>query len=188
MVNKPKRGKMFSHSGAVVYPGNGTPTVKDMAIALMREGRYAGAGVRWYPVGLHTFVVCDLLPDRLKFHGLVHDTPECVTGDLPKPIKTEAIEAFEKWLLKKFYKRAFRVPYPTKAERAEVKVADNRAKHGESHSVGTRVLRTIYPQDWDAQALTQLYAKKYPVTDLVKENGRAVKEFTRRYKEYKKLL
>lgn len=188
MVKKPKRGKMYAHSGAIVYPGDGVPTVEDMAISLMREGRYAGAGVRWYPVGLHTFVVCDLLPDHLKFHGLVHDTPECVTGDLPKPIKTDAIEEFEKKVMKKFYKLVFKVAYPTKVERIEVKAADTRAKHGECHTVGTRILRTIYPVDIDAQYLTQQYAKKYPVDDLVLADGKAVKEFIRRYHEYKRLL
>lgn len=186
-MSKPKRGKMYAYSGAVVHP-KGVPTVRDMAISLMREGRYAGAGRLWYPVGLHTFVVCDLLPDHLKFHGLVHDTPECVTGDLPKPIKTDAIEAFEKMLLKRFYREVFKVPYPNKVDRVEVKAADIRAKYGECHTVGTRILSTIYPQDIEAQALTQVYARKYPVNDLVNPKGKAVKEFVRRYEEYKKLL
>ena len=85
------------------FPEGGAPSLFDTAIALSREGRFAGAGLRFFPVALHTFVVCDLLPVALQLDGLLHDSPEVITGDTPKPAKSNEIEAFEEELLRAVY-------------------------------------------------------------------------------------
>lgn len=88
------RGTLYTYSGKIAFPG-GAPSLLDTAISLSREGRFAGAGQRFFPVALHSFVVADLLPPNLQFDGLMHDNPEVITGDTPKPAKTEEIEKFE---------------------------------------------------------------------------------------------
>src|ERR1700678_1908401 len=96
------RGTLYTYSGKIAFPG-GAPSLFDTAVALSREGRFAGAGQRFFPVALHTFVVCDLLPTSLQFDGLLHDSPEVVTGDTPKPAKSDEIEKFEEELLRGIY-------------------------------------------------------------------------------------
>src|ERR1700676_2252398 len=76
------RGTLYTYSGKVGFP-EGAPSLLDMAVSLSREGRFAGAGLRFFPVALHSFVVADLLPDHLKWDGLIHDSPEVITGDTP---------------------------------------------------------------------------------------------------------
>ena len=91
-----QRGNLYTYSGKMSFPEGGAPSVFDTAIALSREGRFAGAGQRFFPVALHTFCVADLLPPKIKFDGLMHDSPEVITGDTPKPAKTAEIEAFKR--------------------------------------------------------------------------------------------
>ena len=91
MIGNNGRGFLYTYSGKLAYPG-GAPSLLDIAVSLSREGRYAGAGQRWWPVALHTFVACDLLPKHLQLDGLLHDSPETITGDTPKPSKTDEIE------------------------------------------------------------------------------------------------
>ena len=69
------RGTLYTYSGKIAFPG-GAPSLLDTAISLSREGRFAGAGQRFFPVALHSFVVADLLPPHLQFDGLMHDSPE----------------------------------------------------------------------------------------------------------------
>lgn len=180
------RGKLYMYSGTISYP-DGAPTVMDTAISLCREGRYAGAGMRWWPVGLHTMVVCDLLPPRIKIHGWMHDTPECVTGDIPKPSKTEEIEEFEEVLLKQFY-ASWGIPFPTPEERAAVKTVDRRVLYGEVYTVGTQALQQVYPRDPEAEDLVMKYMNLYSYSDMLEAGGRAPIELMKRFREYKDLL
>lgn len=175
---------MNTYSGRF-YPTE-APTLHDVAVGLSREGRYAGAGIKWWPVLLHTFVVCDLLPDPLKIHGLLHDAPECITGDIPKPLKTDAMEKTEREIFVRIYAE-FGVPLPTEAEFSEVKRADYRAFCGEVYTVGTAILRNEHPADDEAEFLVEHYAERYPPTDCLEPHGRAVQEFIQRYWDYVKL-
>lgn len=173
---------LYTYSGQIAYP-IGAPSLKDIAVSLAREGRYAGAGVHWWPVALHTFVVCDLLPPKLRLHGLLHDSPECITGDIPKPAKTEAMTAMEVELLESIY-RGLGVRMPTAEEDQAVHLADRRALHGEVYTVGTAMLQTIYPKDERASELVEFYRKVFPVTECVDPEGTVVREFLYRFELY----
>jgi hypothetical protein len=183
---KNPRGVLYTYSGVVAYP-NGQHNLRDIAIGLSREGRYVGQGMRWYPVMLHTFVVCDLLPKRLKAHGLLHDSPEYVTGDAPKPTKTDASEAFEQQLLLDIYHSLGFTP-PTATQHRLIKVADKLAQRGEVWTVGTQALqpeRERYPK---AEELTLHYVEKYGYAECLDAGGLAQMEFMRRFREYSKYL
>ncbi len=178
-----RRGTLYTYSGKISFPG-GAPCLFDMAVQLSRECRYAGAGMRWWPVALHTFVVCDLLPEPLKIHGLAHDTAETITGDVPKPVKTRAIENFENTLLHSIYRKTFHIPLPTKAEHAIVKAADTNVLCGEVYTVGTRRLQDIYPRCPQAEELIMKYLAEYPPLECINPDGRAPIEFLRRARLY----
>lgn len=179
---------LYMYSGAVSFP-EGKPTLMDIAISLCREGRYCGAGMRFWTVGLHTMVVCDLLPPRLKIHGWMHDTSECITGDLPKPtkIKLPQVEEMEEELIRHMYK-SFDIPFPTPEERAQVKKADTLCLHGEVYTVGTQALQAEYPRCPEAEDLIMKYVNLYSYSDILDAGGRAVIELMKRFREYNDLL
>ncbi len=185
-MSLPKRGTLYTYSGKIAYP-DGAPSLLDIAISLSREGRYAGAGMRWWPVALHTFVVCDLLPNELKFDGLLHDSPEVITGDTPKPAKTDAIEEFENERLKDIY-RNFKITLPTGLQHAQVKGADTRAKQGEIYTVGTQALQEFYSPCPEAEERIHCYVDKYSYADMLEASGRVPIEFMRRFREYRSML
>lgn len=180
------RGKLYTYTGSVSFP-DGSPTLMDIAVSLSREGRYAGAGMRWWPVGLHTFVVCDMLPKPLRLHGLLHDAPECITGDVPKPVKTAEIEEIEDALLLGIYK-GFGLAPPTPAEHTLVKQADHNAFLGEIYTVGTQALQAEFPRCPLAEKLVMKYLAEYGYNDCLEAGGRAPIEFMRRYRIYRDWL
>lgn len=183
MSRKTAWGTLYTYSGKISFP-NGAPSVFDMAVALSRECRYAGAGMRWWPVVLHTFVVCDMLPNALKIHGLMHDGSETITGDVPKPIKTTAIEAFEKKLTRSIYKNVVQIPEPSPKEKIIIKAADVQALCGEVYTVGTRRLQDEFPRCPEAEELILKYLAEYPPLECIDAGGRAPIEFMRRFRVY----
>lgn len=180
------RGKLYTYTGSTAFP-EGAPTLFDIAVSLCREGRYAGAGLRWWPVGLHTFVVCDLLPPALKIHGLLHDSPECITGDIPRPVKSDAIEETEHELLAAIYKN-FGLALPTAAQHAAVKKADMDAFAGEVYTVGTQALQAITERCPKAENLVMKYVAKYSYEDCLNAGGAAPIDFCRRFRIYMDML
>lgn len=176
------RRNLYTYSGRISFP-NGAPSLFDIAVSLAREGRYAGAGMRWWPVALHTFVVCDMLPDAVKIHGLLHDSPECITGDVPKPVKTEAVEELEHRLTRNIYHN-FGIAMPNRKEEALIKEADTKALCGEVYTVGTQALQSIYARCPEAEALVIKYLGEYPPMECINPDGRAAIEFMRRFRVY----
>lgn len=179
-------GTLYTYSGKISFP-NVAPSLLDIAVSLSREGRYAGAGMRFWPVALHTLVVCDLLPDSLKLHGLMHDTPEVITGDVPKPSKTVDIEEFEEVLLRAIY-TSFNIVFPTPAERLCVKTADTMAFRGEVYTVGTQALQEENERCPEAEDLIYKYVDKYTYEDYLEASGRVPIEFMRRFRLYRDML
>lgn len=179
-------GTLYTYSGKISFP-DVAPSLMDIAVSLSREGRYAGAGMRWWPVALHTFVVCDLLPDGLKIHGWLHDTPEVITGDVPKPVKTDDIEEFEETLLRAIYKN-LNVPFPTDGIRKIVKDADRKAFRGEVYTVGTQALQTENERCPEAEELIYKYVNQYTYEDCLEASGKVPIEFMRRFRMYKDSL
>jgi len=185
MIN-PENGNLYMYSGKIGFP-SGSPSLWDIAVSLSREGRYAGAGMRWWPVALHTFVVCDMLPSKLKLHGLLHDSTESVTGDIPKPAKSKELEDFEDKLLAVIYK-GLDVSLPSPLEWDAVKVADKKALRGEVYTVGTQALQQVYPRCPEAEELVHVYLDKYTYADCLEASGRVPIEFMRRFHQYKNLI
>jgi 5'-deoxynucleotidase YfbR-like HD superfamily hydrolase len=180
------RGSLYTYSGKIAFPG-GAPSVLDTAVALSREGRFAGAGMRFFPVALHTFVVCDLLQPEFQFDGLLHDSPEVVTGDTPKPAKTDEIEAFEEELLRAGY-ASHGVSFPEPLIRYVVKQADRRTMAGEVYTVGNITLQSYHQPDPEAEELIFKYVKEYTYEDMLEASGRVPMEFMRRFRQYKNQL
>ena len=139
---------VFHTSDGLIDPKH-APSVKTVARCLMRETRYCGNSPRWWNVGLHSFVVAEMLPRELKLHGLVHDEPEALTGDIPHDLKTRKQRAFEDMLLERFY-HSQGIKLPTAAEHKEIKSADRWAVNAECWAdCGTECLKTLYPDtDW----------------------------------------
>ena len=180
------RGTLYTYSGKIAFPG-GAPSLLDTAISLSREGRFAGAGRRFFSVALHTFVVCDLLGPALQFDGLMHDSPETITGDTPKPAKTDEIEAFEKELLHSVY-ASHGVTFPNAFDYAAVKAADRKAFRGEIYTTGNVALQEFYPPCGEAEELIFKYVKEYTYEDMLEASGRVPMEFMHRFRQYRSQL
>lgn len=181
-----RRNYLFTYTGKISFPDY-APCIQDIAVGLSRECRYAGAGLRWWPVALHCFCVADLLPRPLKIHGLLHDASECITGDLPKPIKTDAIEEFEERILTSIYANLKLKP-PTKQQWKQIKVADKLVLRGEIYTVGTAALQAEYDRAPKAEALVVKYFKMFPPLECIHPDGAAPIEFMRRFRQYKDMI
>lgn len=177
------RGTLYTYSGQIAFPG-GAPSLLDTAVSLSREGRFAGAGQRFFPVALHSFVVADLLPLGLQFDGLMHDSPEVITGDTPKPAKTDEIEAFEEELLYAKY-REMGVTFPNDGIRRTVKEADRKVMRGEVYTVGNLWLQPFHEPCPEAEELIFRYVKEYTYEDMLEASGRVPMEFMRRFRLYR---
>jgi len=187
MIENNGRGVLYTYSGKIAYPG-GAPSLLDWAVSLSREGRYAGAGQRWWGVALHTFVVCDLLPPELQLDGLMHDTPETITGDTPKPAKTKEIEEFEEELLRVNY-ASINVTFPDAETRTKVKAdGDRKAFRGEIYTVGNHALKEFYERCPEAEDRIMHYVREYSYADMLEASGRVPLEFMRRFYVYKDQL
>jgi hypothetical protein len=181
------RGTLYTYSGKMSFPEGGSPSLFDTAIALSREGRFAGAGQRFFPVALHTFVVCDMLPPAVQFDGLMHDSPEVITGDTPKPAKSNEIEQFEEELLRSTY-AYHNITFPDYTTRAFVKAEDRKAMRGEVYTVGNVWLQPLYEPCPEAEELIFKYVKEYTYEDMLEASGRVPMEFMRRFRLYKSQL
>lgn len=177
------RGTLYTYSGKIAFPGV-APSLLDTAIALSREGRFAGAGLRFFPVALHCFCVADLLPLELQWDGLMHDNPEVITGDTPKPAKSDEIEAFEVELSAAAY-ASHGVATPNAEQHALVKQADKMVFRGEIYTVGNIWLQEFYRPCPEAEELVFKYVKEYTYTDMLEASGRVPMEFMRRFRQYK---
>lgn len=186
MIGNNGRGFLYTYSGKLAYPG-GAPSLLDIAVSLSREGRYAGAGQRWWPVALHTFVACDLLPKHLQLDGLLHDSPETITGDTPKPSKTDEIEAFEEELLRGIYP-SLNISFPCELDRATVKGADRAAFRGEVYTVGNHALKEFNERAPEAEDRIMHYVREYSYADMLEASGRVPLEFMRRFYVYREQL
>lgn len=186
-IAAPKRGLLFTYSGRISYP-DGAPSIQDIAVGLSRECRYAGAGLRWWPVALHCFCVADLMPKKLKVYGLLHDASECLTGDVPKPVKTDEIEQFEEEMQERIYKSLGLPLLTSEKDRAIVKQADRDVLRGEVYTVGTQALQEVYERCPHAERIVVKYLKQYPPMECISPDGSCPIEFIRRFRIYKDLL
>lgn len=165
----------------------GHVTVLDMAWQMGRICRWTGGGEHFWSDMLHSFVVADFVEDRLKVYALIHDSPECVGNDVPKPMKTDEHKAGEDAIMNRTLE-ALRLKPLSEEDKAQIKVADNRARNGEAWVVGNVGNRLSYPdRDLESERVVAYYLKKFPYRQTIERNGRGPKEFIRRYELYRKM-
>lgn len=172
-------------TGTEVSRTKGAPNPVDMAWSLFRICRYGGNLTEWWPVGLHSLAVADLLPPYLKIYGLLHDGPECVGSDVPKPVKLRATSEMED---KIFFRTCFAIGLrlPTAAEHLLIKHADVLTMHGEVWNWGLPNHKRRYPaRNAAVEELVLGYHNTYPVEECVNRQGTGPAEFLRRYHEYR---
>ena len=138
---------MFTHSGVFVSSESGSPTLQDIAIQLGRMPRFVGATKQNYPVLAHSLVVADIMTDLYAtdpeapktgeciVYGCLHDAHECVTGDVPTPVKCDCIRGFHECVDSRLYE-SLGVPEPDELMKEYVKIADNLAFYAEAYIVG----------------------------------------------------
>lgn len=164
------------------------PSVRDIAVALGRICRFAGNGISFYPVLLHSMIVADLLPEELQAYGLLHDAAESVISDIPRPFKGPDMQAIELTI----YHRILldqRVPEPGQSIQMLVKAADQEALVGEVYTVGPPAMCYEFPERCRyAEELVLDYTRRFPPATCIHPDGTAVIEFTRRVHEAKEIM
>ena len=173
---------MLTFSSREVTADSGAPSLLDIGIHLGRIPRWAAATKSFYPVLLHAMTVADLLPLKHQIHGLLHDSDESVTEDVPGPIKPEELRRLQQKIRVRIYKELGFTP-PSDEVEALVKRADVRAQIGEAHVVGPAGLRgkkQFLPRDLPAEKIVAYYAGKYEYEDYLEPGGRAVEDFVKR--------
>lgn len=175
---------IYSYTGRLVGPEHDVPSLQDISVALGRIARYAGASVKFWPVLLHSFVVADLLPPKLKIYGLLHDSTECIVSDIPRGFKPASVSAIEKVMFDRILE-SLKIPLPTEEDHKLIKIADNEALFGEVWTVGTAGLRDYYTErSKRAERLVMQYAKEFPPESCIHPDGMAVLEFISKYRDY----
>lgn len=147
---------MISYSGKSVFPEfddrhtGEAPTTIDVAVGLARQIRFSGQTMKAHSVLCHTLVVGELLRETDGFiHGLLHDAPEAILGDVVTTWKLPGTEADEAHLLDLIY-RDLGIELPTKDQAALVKAADMAALAAEAHALGHMQAEKYWPKrDFD---------------------------------------
>lgn len=173
---------MLTFTGRQIDAKIGAPSLTDLAVQLGREGRWCGAGRVFFPVLLHVMAVADLLPLKIQIYGLLHDSDEVLTGDVPSPIKPEEIRRTQRTFRLRVYAEIGVKP-PDDKTVAAVKAADIRVRIAEAHVIGPRnaaSCKEFLPRDRDAEKIVGFYASRYQYADYLEPNGRAVEEFMKR--------
>lgn len=76
-------GNLFDYSD----PDAGIVTIEDIANALSNICRFAGHIPYFYSVAQHAYNVSMIVPPEHGLAGLLHDTSEAFTNDIPTPLK-----------------------------------------------------------------------------------------------------
>lgn len=161
-------------------PEESDVSIEDIASALSNVCRFSGHLPCFYSVAQHLVNTSRIVPVELAFTGLMHDTAEAFTNDLPTPLKwtlpifKELETKIESAMGERF---GFQFPYPP-----EIKEADTVMLILEKLYVKQDT--SIWPnyEEWTAK-------KVEPYRQLVDlrgwQPGRAKREFLKRYWELK---
>src|SRR3990167_8033626 len=79
-----------TYSGVRFYPMDPRSEdvrLVDIAHSLAMTCRFGGHAKFHYSVAQHSVLVAELLPERLRLYGLLHDAHEAYTGDMVRPVK-----------------------------------------------------------------------------------------------------
>ena len=166
---------MFSYSGIHITQEYGAPTLRDIAIQSMRIFRFCGAGEKLWPVGMHLMLVADLLPEELKHHGLLHDGPEAVVSDVPRPFKTPQAKKLENIVQGRIY-HSLGLRLPTAKQAELVHLADIRAVNVEGRfGYGPRGFEQTQPnidyEDIEALNLFYFYEERFNPAEALDANS-----------------
>lgn len=74
-------------SVSLTNPMPGSIDIRDIAHALSHLCRFTGHTRRLYTVAQHSVLVARAVPEKDRFHGLMHDAPEAYIGDVSSPLK-----------------------------------------------------------------------------------------------------
>lgn len=83
-------GRIAVYSGAIISPLSPDPAdvfIEDIAHALANQCRFTGHTKYFYSVAQHSVLVSELVPDRYRLWGLLHDATETYLSDIARPIK-----------------------------------------------------------------------------------------------------
>lgn len=89
---------LASASGKIISllnPDPGQIELEDIATGLANIARFNGQTNQWYSVAEHSIHVAELLPNKLKLQGLLHDATEAYLCDVPSPLKSLLGEAYK---------------------------------------------------------------------------------------------
>lgn len=71
----------------ILDPWSFEPRIEDIAHALSNLARFTGHTRTMYSVAQHSWHVSEILPRRLRLHGLLHDASEAYLGDVSRVLK-----------------------------------------------------------------------------------------------------
>jgi hypothetical protein len=159
-----------------------------MGVSLARIVRFTGNQEGVYTVLPHSLVVAALLPEDEGIFGLMHDTQESITNDVPRPVKTDAHALVEEILYERIC-RHYGIPYPCPEDVAKrLHKADNAALVAEAYIVGYAdpmyewFTEKELVLDPEAGRLTRRYVQEVERWMFTPEASGPL--FERKYKEY----
>lgn len=98
--------------------------IEDIATSLSNLCRFNGHVSQFYCVAQHSVLVARILPDELKFWGLLHDAAEAYVSDLPRPVKKQIPQFYEiEERIIKLVAQKFNLEWPMPPE---VQIADDK--------------------------------------------------------------
>lgn len=159
-------------------PEESDVTIEDIASALSNVCRFSGHLPRFYSVAQHLVNTSRIVKPELSFDGLMHDTAEAFTNDLPTPLKwvfpifKELEVAIESAMAKQF---GFTYPY-----HPEIKHADTVMLISEKLYV--KEDDSLWPayEEWTAEVVAP-YQDKLDLASW--QPRRAKREFIERFEE-----
>jgi hypothetical protein len=174
---------MITFTGTHVTRNFGAPSVYDLAVQLMRLCRFGGGCQLWWPVGMHSLVVADLLPAEMEHHGLLHDAAEVAVGDVCRPFKTDAARKLERAVTERIYAH-LGLQLPTQNEAKLIHEADMRAVNAEGATAcsprGYAEIQPNWVVDGDALTVMNRYLAEYTPADAIDPTGRWPSLFEKR--------
>jgi 5'-deoxynucleotidase YfbR-like HD superfamily hydrolase len=172
---------MHTYTGRHVFIDNEIgPSVEDIAVALGRITRFAGATEKWWSV-LHHSVICETilmhhprfvdlsLENRLlaRLYILLHDGHECIISDIPTTWKTEDMRTVQK-LLDHRIRKELEIPLEVPGEISELlQEVDEQALYSEAAEIGVDALKERFTTraSFDHRRIVATFARTYKFDD-----------------------
>lgn len=183
---------MITNSGIVVDPGlDSAPSCRDIAIAMCRITRYAGA--LWCPLSVHSILVGELVFQSAGEHlgwayGLLHDAHETVTGEVVRAWKPKEMKGNEQELDRRIFKRLGMSGHGIEQVLASVKVADEKALCLEARIMGLPGWEAYYrrvngrppvePSAWDISFAKKLFTSDWMLPSAISLESKQIQNLT----------